>query len=169
MALFRFTAMTAIACGLLVVGDVAKAQTETAFTGWPGEIQGKRLNRLPFRTLEYRALRGFPGRAARFGGDGVEVLYRWSPQVTNLLRSVRRAYVEEGYRVGETSADERDGVEWNCFEARKGLDSLRICERIYDTQDRSWSRFDDWLLEAKAARTRPPWWAVAVIETIDPL
>lgn len=162
-----FIALSIALC--LAGGPIGRGQTETAFSGWPGEIDGKRLERRPFTPLHYRILRGFPGRAGLFGGEDVEVLYRWSPQVTNTLRSVHQAFREEGYRTSERASAERDGVEWTCFLASKGLDRIRICERLYDTKDRTWSDFDDWLLEAKAARTRPPWWAVAVIEPVDPL
>ena len=108
------------------------------------------------------------GRFARFGGESFELFLRWTAESQRALRSVREPFEDDLYVVGPSETVERgDGLRWSCFEAEKGLDRLRICERIHDEASGSWAEFDEWYDEAVAARTRPPWMAWTLIEKLD--
>lgn len=145
------------------------AQYTDLFRGWPGDFEGQRLRRKPLTLTDQRLLKGFVGRFSRFESDSAEILFRWSPQSTRSLRTSREVFDYERFRLTPSEVMERpDGGSWLCFEAERGLDHLRICERISDEQGRVWTDFDRWYEEAVEARsTDPPWTAVTVVERLD--
>lgn len=157
-----------VAAAALGMAKRAAAQSDL-FKGWPGEFDGERLRRLPMTLREQRLLKGFPGRFGRFESDSLEVIFRWSPQSTRSLRTSREVFAYDRFVLTPSELRERPtGGEWTCFEAEKGLDRLRICERITDEEGNAWADFDAWYEEAVEARiTRPPWTAVTVIERLD--
>ena len=152
---------------LLIVLASAGAQESYDFRGWPGEFEGETLKRKPIGLREHHILRNLQGRAGLFTAGRSELLYRWTPEIGAALRSARIPLTDHGYRLGEPGRVEREGEPWSCFLAAKGLDKLQVCERITDDRGQVWTDFGEWLREAKAARTRPPWQAVTLFEPME--
>ena len=83
-----------------------------------------------------------------------------------LARDLEDVLVTAGYdvrplpvRVDEASA------RWSCFEATRGEESLRVCERIYDETGNTWTDVSSWYwAAAMSTKTGAPWWAITVAE-----
>jgi exosortase/archaeosortase family protein len=135
------------------------------FTGWPTELDGVPLRPVPPSATDERFTRGFPGRLARFTDGHRGVLLRWLPSPTRLLHPAADCFRGSGYATTPAPArlDGR-GQRWACFDARRGVETLDVCERIFDGEGRSWTDTSSWWWAAVLGRADGPYWAVTVVE-----
>jgi len=135
---------------------------------WPQQWEGRALRPLAMSAVEQRFAARFPGAIARFS-DGQRVLVlRSVEQPTRMLHPAADCFRGLGYRIERTQL-ERDAQQrlWRCFEAQ-GPDGrrLRVCERIVGDDGSAFSDPSSWFWAATLGRSRGPWQAVTVVETL---
>ncbi len=145
----------------------SKARTDDAvFPGWPSQFEGERLHRVRLSDQERKFSEGFPGRIAGFTAGRRKVVIRWITRSTRKLHPAADCYRGLGYRARPMPlwVDARNRT-WSSFDATK-LGTLRVRERIHDTQGNTWADVSAWYWAAVLGRTKGPWWAVTVAEPI---
>ena len=129
----------------------------------PSEWEGRPLRPLVLTEVERRFARQFPGSLARLT-DGERVLVlRTVLQPTRMLHPAADCYRGLGWRIAHArlQQDER-GALWRCFEAERGGQRLRVCERIVDAQGRTFTDASSWYWAALLQQSRGPWTALTV-------
>lgn len=142
------------------------APAEAAFPGWPAQFEGRALVALPLAEREQRFAAGFPGRIGRFTDGAREIVMRWVAQETRALHPAADCFRGLGYtvRLLPVRVDER-GQHWGSFAASRDNETLRVYERIYETDGaQSWADVSSWYWRALLGQTRGAWWAVTVAE-----
>jgi len=156
--------LAAVAPFAPIRSDVTNEQS--AFPGWPAQLEGRDLTQLPLSSREERFAADFPGRIARFSDGRREIIIRWVARETRALHPASDCFKGLGYSIKPLSARlDPDGHRWGAFEARRGDEALRVHERIYDSADKeSWSDVSTWYWQAMMGKTSGGWWAVTVAE-----
>jgi len=156
--------LAAVAPFAPIRSDVTNEQS--AFPGWPSQIEGRDLTPLPLSLREERFAADFPGRIARFSDGRREIIIRWAPRETRALHPASDCFKGLGYSIKPLPARvDSAGHRWGAFEARRGDEALRVHERIYDSADKgSWSDVSSWYWQATMGKTSGGWWAVTVAE-----
>ncbi len=159
-----------VCCLLAAVAPFAPIRPDApneqpAFPGWPAQFEGRSLTQSPLSPREERFAAGFPGRVARFSDGRREIVIRWVARETRALHPASDCFKGLGYSIKPLPArvDPR-GRLWGVFEARRGDESLRVQERIYDSADKeSCSDVSSWYWRAMMSKSGG-WWAVTVAE-----
>lgn len=135
------------------------------FPGWPLLLDGEPLAPLPLdsRAAEWAA--DFPGRLATFAAEDRQILLRWVPGPTRRLHPSADCYRGLGYKATPLPA-KRDakGIIWSCSLARRGAESLRVCEHLTSADGQSFSDTSAWYWSALLGRSQGPYWAVTTAE-----
>ena len=132
---------------------------------WPTHLDGRRLHTLGLTEQERGFVRGFPGHVARFTDGSREIVMRWLSRPSRRLHPASDCFKGVGYTITpKPIRQDGNGQHWGCFVARRGNRRLRVCERIYDEQGRSWSDVSAWYWAAVLGKTSGPWWTVTVAE-----
>lgn len=142
------------------------APANAAFPGWPAQFEGRALTVLPLTQREQRFAANFPGRIGRFTDGEREIVIRWVAQETRALHPAADCFRGLGYRVRPlpVRVDER-GQHWGSFAANRDEETLRVYERIYETNGaQSWTDVSSWYWRALLGQTHGAWWAVTVAE-----
>jgi hypothetical protein len=131
---------------------------------WPTHFRDQPLTQLPLSELEQRFARRFPGAIARFT-DGERVLIlRQVYRPTRQLHPAVDCFSALGYSVGKPRPIvDADGAQWSCFSASRDGSSLRVCERIHDSDGGAWTDMSSWFWAAQYGGG--PWWATTVVES----
>ena len=129
----------------------------------PAQWQGQPLRPLALSEVEQRFARQFPGTLARMT-DGREVLVlRAVHRPTRMLHPAADCYRGLGYRVaGEQLQLDGEHQLWRCFEAMRGGQRLRVCERIVDAQGAGFTDTSAWYWAALLGQSTGPWQAITV-------
>jgi hypothetical protein len=156
--------LAAVAPFAPIRSDVTNEQS--AFPGWPAQLEGRNLTQLPLSSREERFASDFPGRIARFSDGRREIIIRWAPRETRALHPASDCFKGLGYSIKPLPARvDPAGRRWGSFEARRGDEALRVHERIYDSADKeSWSDVSSWYWQAMMGKASGGWWAVTVAE-----
>jgi hypothetical protein len=137
------------------------------FPGWPTHFEGRLIERVPLSEREGRFARDFPGKIAKFSDGSRIIIMRWVTQETRKLHPAADCFRGSGYRVHSLPAglDSRQSL-WGRFNAVKGGEAFQVSERIYDNHGDSWSDASAWYWAALLGKSKGPWWAVTVIDSI---
>jgi len=167
----RSSLLFIICCLLAAVAPFAPMRSDapnelSAFPGWPDQLEGHGLTRLPLSSREERFAADFPGRIARFSDGEGEMIIRWVERETRALHPASDCFKGLGYSIRPLPVRvDQSGRRWGSFEARRGDEALRVHERIYDSADKeSWSDVSSWYWQAMMGKTSGGWWAVIVAE-----
>src|SRR5262249_45143223 len=163
----RSSLLFIICCLLAAVAPFAASRLEATdersdFPGWPAQFEGRGLTQLPLSSREGRFAADFPGRIARFSDGRREIVIRWVERETRALHPASDCFKGSGYSIKPLPVRvDPAGHHWGCFEARRGDESLRVYERIYDAKDKeSWSDVSSWYWQAITGKNGGGWWAV---------
>lgn len=152
---------------LLTVQPVQQqsAASSAAFPGWPARFDGQALFALPLSEREERFNSNFPGRISRFTDGRREIIIRWTTSATRKLHPASDCFEGIGYSVRPLPlyVDEA-GARWGSFTATRGLERLRVYERIYTDVGQSWTDVSAWYWAASGEQSAGPWWAVTIAE-----
>ncbi|HSV34174.1 MAG TPA: hypothetical protein VLI46_01395, partial [Ramlibacter sp.] len=111
----------------------------------PRQWQGQSLRPLALSDVEQRFARQFPGTLARMT-DGHQVLVlRAVHRPTRMLHPAADCYQGLGYAIARQQLQQDgDGRLWRCFDAERGGQRLRVCERIVDAQGAGFTDASAW-------------------------
>lgn len=129
----------------------------------PREWEGRPVRPLVLTEVEQRFARQFPGTLARVT-DGEQVLVlRTVLRPTRMLHPAADCYRGLGWSVRDAQL-QLDAARqlWRCFEADRGTQRLRVCERIVDAQGQGWTDTSAWYWAALLQQSRGPWQALTV-------
>jgi hypothetical protein len=129
----------------------------------PSQWHGQALRPLALSEVEQRFARQFPGTLARMT-DGREVLVlRAVHRPTRMLHPAADCYRGLGYRIAREQLQvDRHADLWRCFDAVRGGQHLRVCERIVDAQGMSFTDTSAWYWAAVLGQSHGPWQAITV-------
>lgn len=130
---------------------------------WPAQWEGRPLRPLALSEVERRFAARFPGTLARLT-DGEQVLVlRSVERPTRLLHPAADCYQGLGYRIAaeHLERDEEHRL-WRCFEAVRGGQRLRVCERIVDAAGQGFTDTSAWYWAAALGQSRGPWQAMTI-------
>ncbi len=136
---------------------------ETQAFELPAQWQGRALRPLALSEVEQRFSRQFPGTLARMT-DGRDVLVlRAVNRPTRMLHPAVDCYQGLGYRIArerlQLDAQQRM---WRCFEATRGSQQLRVCERIVDAHGAAFTDPSAWYWASALGQSQGPWQAITV-------
>jgi exosortase/archaeosortase family protein len=118
---------------------------------------------LPLTALEQRFARDFPGEIGRFSNGNTVWVVRHIRRATRLLHPATDCYRGLGYQVSKTHVvQQADHTRWQCFIAERGQ-KLRVCERIFDKQNRQWTDVSAWYWENLRPKSLQEWWAITEV------
>ncbi|MDP2033642.1 MAG: hypothetical protein Q8K29_09560 [Polaromonas sp.] len=127
------------------------------------EWQGQPLRPLALSEVEERFARRFPGTLSRLTNGTQVLVLRSVDRPTRMLHPATDCYQGLGYRIAaqqlERDADQRL---WRCFEATRGGQRLRVCERIADAGGQGFTDTSAWYWAAVLGQSRGPWQALTV-------
>lgn len=135
---------------------------------WPQQWDGRALRPLALSAVEQRFADRFPGAIGRFtDGQRVIVLRRVNAP-TRMLHPAADCYRGLGYSIAAARL-ERDAQQrlWRCFEAERGAQRLRVCERIADAEGQAYTDTSAWFWAAALGRSTGPWQAVTTVAVVD--
>lgn len=137
----------------------------TAFSGWPKDIEGCSLKQEELTEREIDFSGEFPGKIARFSDGTREIIIRWVTSRTRKLHPASDCFKGMGYAVYPLPLHiDKKQREWNSFEAHSGETHLRVRELIFDDHGNHWSTPSSWYWAALLGKTQGPWWAVTIAE-----
>jgi hypothetical protein len=129
----------------------------------PSQWDGRPVRPLVLTEVEQRFARQFPGRIARLtDGESVLVL-RTVVRPTRMLHPAADCYRGIGWRVDNVHLQlDHESLLWRCFDARRGGEGLKVCERIVDARGQAFTDASAWYWAALLDRSQGPWQAVTV-------
>jgi hypothetical protein len=134
---------------------------------WPRQWDGRALRPLAMSAVEQRFAARFPGAIGRFS-DGERVLVLRNVNApTRMLHPAADCFRGLGWRLSQARL-ERDAQQrlWRCFEANRGEEALRVCERIEGRDGSSFTDASAWFWAASFGSSAGPWQAVTVVEAL---
>lgn len=163
--LFAAACLIAAAVPLLSVRPAPRFDSD--FPGWPTHYEGVALQPLPLTSLEQRFAADFPGRVGRFSDGRREIVMRWISHETRKLHPAVDCFKGSGYRVIPLPIDvDPGGVRWGSFLATRGMERIKVRERIYDAAGNTWTDVSSWYWAALWEQSQRPWWAITVAATV---
>ncbi len=159
-----------IACGLaftapfFLAKESASNYQSTSFQGFPAKFEDLNLKELGLSEREEYFLEDFPGKIGRFTDGRREIIIRWVTQATRKLHPAKDCFEAIGYKTKPLPIKvDENGKRWSCFSAKKGEESLRVCEKIYDNSGNEWTDVSSWYWSA-FQQTSGEWWALTIAE-----
>lgn len=157
----------ALWCALLPLGTTRSvAPPAPAHAEWPTRYRGHALQPLAMSPVEQRFAAQFPGRIARFAvADGSELVLRDVDRPTRMLHPAADCWRGLGWRIEATRLEhDAESLLWRCFEAVRGGERVRVCERIVDAQGNAFTDTSAWFWAASLQRSSGPWQAITRVE-----
>ncbi|MBX9720716.1 MAG: exosortase/archaeosortase family protein [Candidatus Obscuribacterales bacterium] len=137
---------------------------------WPQELNGHKLQELGAFTDKEDILfvDQFPGQIKQFSDGKRNYVLRWVTGETRQLHPSSDCFKGMGYKIEPgpivvLEANQR----WSSFIARRDKSNLRVLERVYDLQGKSWTDVSEWYWAATLGRSIGPWWDVVIAEPLD--
>jgi hypothetical protein len=137
---------------------------------WPLEWAGETLQPLSHSAVEVRFANNFPGRIARFrmADSGDELVLRDVQRPTRMLHPAADCWRGIGWQVGAARLVRMGTSDpaplWRCFEASRGGQRVRVCERIVDAEGQAFTDTSAWFWAASLGQSQGPWQAVTTIQ-----
>jgi hypothetical protein len=147
----------------------ASAAGTAAEPAWelPHEWDGQPLRPLALSAVEQRFAAQFPGRLARLTDGNAVLVWRRVERPTRLLHPATDCYRALGYRIEHAVLeDDARARRWRCFEAVRGRERLRVCERIEDARGVSFTDASSWYWAAQLGNSTGPWLALTVTRSM---
>lgn len=162
-----------LACGAVGRAPAAAVAPRSLPIEWPTHFRGQPLTQLPPTALEARFASRFPGTVARFTDGEQLLILRHVRQPTRRLHPASDCFRAAGYSVtAARAAVDAQGARWRCFDAVRGTERLRVCERISEQLDdpdgTAWTDVSAWYWEAQFRRRAAAWWAVTLVAPKPP-
>ena len=151
-----------------IIGSTKReAPDSTEFPGWQTSFDNRPIQPLALSEKEQAFGRDFPGRLGLFTDGRREIILRWVTRVTRKLHPASDCFRGIGYVIQPSQMIiDTDGFAQGCFKAKRMNQTLRVCEQIVDAQGKRWSDVSSWYWNAFLGRSKGPWWAYTVVETI---
>lgn len=166
--IFLLTLALASAAPLLPRSTLLRSDAAASFPGWPTEFEGTKLERMPAGREDIWFTRDFPGKVARFAADDRQIVVRWVSSPTRRLHPASQCFTGAGYAVAPAPMTRsRDGALMSCFTARRGGDSLKVCEQLRDSAGASWPDVSAWYWHALTSPAGSAWWSFVVVERAE--
>jgi hypothetical protein len=155
----------AAAAPLLPKPELPRLSDAAEFPGWPSTHEGAPLARMAPGPQDAWFARDFPGRVARFSARERQVVVRWVNSPTRRLHPASHCFAGAGYAIEpEPMRRSADGALMSCFVARKGAESLSVCEQFRDSAGESWPDVSAWYWHALTASAGESWWSYVIVE-----
>jgi hypothetical protein len=164
-----FAALLALAAAapLLPKPELPRPGAGAEFPGWPAAFEGASLERMAPGPQDAWFARDFPGRVARFTARDRQVVVRWVNSPTRRLHPAGHCFAGAGYAISPVPMRKSaDGAPMSCFTARRGAESLNVCEQLRDSAGGSWPDVSAWYWHALAAPAGEAWWSYVVVERL---
>jgi exosortase/archaeosortase family protein len=146
--------------------EVAKVNQSTA--KFPPTFEGKSLRQLELSEREEFFLNDFPGEIRRFTDGEREIIIRFVTNATRKLHPSADCFSATGYAIKPLPIKiDENRQKWACFNANKGEENLKVCERIYTENGESWTDVSSWYWSAISNGNEQDYWSVTVAETAD--
>jgi len=161
----RLYAIVLVACAV-AAGFVQRAPAARSLAvEWPHTWDGRALRPLAPSDVEQRFAARFPGAIVRLTDGERQFVLREVREPTRMLHPAADCYRASGFRIDATRL-ELVGQQrrWRCFDADRGAERLRVCERIVDADGQAFTDSSSWFWAALLGRSAGPWQAVTVAE-----
>lgn len=127
------------------------------------EWQGQPLRPLALSEVEERFARRFPGTLSRLTNGTQVLVVRSVDKPTRMLHPAVDCYQGLGYRIAAQQLEmDKQQLLWRCFEAQRGGQRLRVCERIVDAAGQGFTDTSAWYWAAALGQSQGPWQAITV-------
>ena len=125
--------------------------------------QGQPLRPLALSEVEQRFAQRFPGTLSRLTNGTQVLVVRSVDKPTRMLHPATDCYQGLGYRIAAQQLElDSERLLWRCFEAQRGSQRLRVCERIVDAGGRGFTDTSAWYWAAALGQSQGPWQAITV-------
>ena len=141
--------------------DNSPIPAPAGFPGWPTELDGGSLTRVPLgqREEEFYAL--FPTHVARFTDGDAEYVLRWIAAPSRHMHPASACFQGTGWTWQELPPrTDPDGTIWGQARATRDGRSVIVSEQVRGPADKTWSDIPVWYWEASLGRTEGPWWSI---------
>lgn len=157
------------ACAMLPLARESRtADAVSRAVEWPQRFDGRLLRPLALSAVEQRFASAFPGAIGRFSDGERLLVLRDVQRPTRMLHPATDCYRGLGYAIADARLERDDRQRlWRCFEARRGGQRLRVCERIEDAQGLAFTDTSAWFWAAALGRSTGPWQAVTTVAEIE--
>ncbi|HTT11734.1 MAG TPA: hypothetical protein VMG60_12650 [Burkholderiaceae bacterium] len=154
-----------------VRSESAAARTVAVETLAATGFRDRPLTQQPLTALEEQFAANFPGSINRYQAGTATLIVREVTQPTRQLHPAVDCFRAAGYTPGpaHTQQDARQ-LRWSCFEAGRGDERWRICERIANASGSQWTDVSSWYwtaLWSRDASSAGPWWAITLVTPLD--
>ena len=164
--IFVINCIIAFIVPVFAVGNQS-AKVNQAIGNFPTIFEGKQLQELGLSEREQFFLNDFPGEIKRFTDGNREIIIRFVTTATRKLHSASDCFSAIGYSIKPLPLKiDESNKNWACFTAKKGEESLNVCERIYTENSESWTDVSAWYWSALSNENKD-YWAVTVAETAE--
>jgi hypothetical protein len=145
----------------------AHQQISFNFPGWTTALDVREMQELSHSEGELRFEKDFPGRIGKFSDGEKEYAVRWVTEATRMLHPAADCLKGSGYELKPQPifVDEK-GNRWGCSLAIRKDQTLKVRERIFDAEGKSWTDVSSWYWAALMNGSKDGWWAVTVIEKV---
>lgn len=138
------------------------------FPGWATALDVSAMQELTHSQGELRFEKDFPGRIGKFSDGEKEYAIRWVTEATRLLHPAADCLKGSGYEIKpQPLFIDEQGKRWGCSLAVRKDQSLKVRERIFNTEGKDWTDVSSWYWAALMNGSKGGWWAVTVIEKED--
>lgn len=125
--------------------------------------QGQALRPLALSEVERRFAQRFPGTLNRLTNGTQVLVVRSVDKPTRMLHPATDCYQGLGYQITAQQLElDSERLLWRCFEARRGGQRLRVCERIVDAGGRGFTDTSAWYWAAVLGQSQGPWQTITV-------
>lgn len=166
----RVAAVAVLAgCAMLPLArEAAPLREATRAVEWPLRFDNRPLRPLALSPVEQRFASAFPGAIGRFSDGERLLVLRDVQRPTRMLHPAADCYRGLGYAIADARLERDDRQRlWRCFEARRGMQRLRVCERIADATGLAFTDTSAWFWAAALGRSTGPWQAVTTVVDVD--
>lgn len=137
------------------------------FPGWATALDVSAMQELSHSQGELRFEKDFPGRIGKFSDGKSEYAIRWVTEPTRLLHLASDCLKGSGYEIKpQPLFIDPQGNRWGCSLAIGKDQTLKVRERIFDTDGKNWTDVSSWYWSALMRVSKGGWWAVTVIEKV---
>ncbi len=161
---FLLACLAAFTAPFLFSAKVIRNSGNTGDFTFPSTFEGQPITNIGLSEREEGFLQGFPGRIGRFTDGRREIIIRQVTEATRMLHPAADCFTAIGYKVSPLPLKVGDdGKRWSCFNARRGKESLNVCERVEGGSENEWTDVSSWYW-ASWGKGTGEWWAYTVAE-----
>jgi hypothetical protein len=160
MALFLVLALAALV-PLAFPEDTESPPAPEGFPGWPTELDGQTLTRVPLGPREERFYALFPTHVARFTDGESEYVLRWIAKPSRHMHPASACFQGTGWTWLELPPQTAgDGRVWGQARAIRDGRTVMVSEQVRGPSGETWSDVPVWFWEASLGRANGPWWSI---------